>query len=396
MKRLKRAARALFHQSLLAQGLTAVTALVTVSLLAQGMPTTDYAHYAVVTALWAIGNAVVGTGTGTRIAKMSADGHRRIRFQQSELWVAVAAAAGVGLYVGAVREYNIDALIAGLCMLSFVFAESSTSFELGAGRFNRYLIILATRALTPLLFLGTLFVLDSVTFTTAICSTFAANLISLSLWPGRWSAALERAKGISSHSVGAMNMALWIIASADRLILEGIVQPLELATYAMAYGLVDRVFRSLSNAYIARNLRRSFQGTSSKSGALYIGGMALIAVLLVPGVHWGTNILSGGRYVAGYDVAIGVVAAGLFMVWSAPRYVALMASGSYRSSMGMLGLLAGLNIGGNFIVGPYFGIVGAAFVSAATYLLWLIWLLGRSMHQKSTVLMIGRHVRVAA
>lgn len=395
MKRLKRVARALFHQSLLAQGLTAVTALATVSLLAQGMPTADYAHYAVVTALWAIGNAVVGTGTGTRMAKMASDGHSRIRFQQSELWVALAAATAVGLYVGAVREYNADALIAGLCMLTFVFVESSTSFELGAGRFNRYLVILATKALSPLLFLGILFVLGEVNFTTAVLSTFLANLVSLMLWPRRWSLMLERAKGISSHTVGAMNMALWIIASADRLILEGIVQPLELATYAMAYGLVDRVFRSLSNAYIARNLRRSFQGASSRSGALYLGGMALIALLLIPGVHWGTAVLSGGRYVADFDVALGVVSAGLFMVWSAPKYVALMASGSYRSSLCILGLLAALNIGGNFIFSPTFGIVGAAFVSAFTYLLWLVWLIGRSKRRETTVLMIGRHVRVA-
>lgn len=396
MKRLKRAARTIFHQSLLAQGLTAVTALVTVSLLAQGMPTEDYAHYAVVTALWAIGNAVVGTGTGTRIAKMSADGHTKIRFQQSELWTAAAAAAAVGLYVGSVRHSNIDALVAGLCMLSFVFAESSTSFEVGAGRFNRYLTILATRAVSPLLFLGTLFVLDAVTFTTAMCSIFAANLLSLTLWPRRWSTSLELVGGISGHTVGAMNMALWVIASADRLILQGIVQPLELATYAMAYGLVDRVCRSLSNAYIARNLRKSFRGNSSKPGAFYVGGMAFIALLLIPGVHWGTSVLSAGRYVAGFELSLGVVIAGLFMVWSAPHYVSLMASGSYRSSLGILVVLAALNIGSNVLFAPPFGTVGAAFVSAATYALWLTWLIGRSIHQRSNVFMIGRHVRIPA
>ncbi|MBT2515740.1 lipopolysaccharide biosynthesis protein [Arthrobacter sp. ISL-30] len=396
MTRIRRILGAILHQSMIAQAVTAAAALATVAFLARGMSTPDYAQYSVVTALWAIGNAVVGTGTGTRIAKMSAEGSTRIKFKASELCIASAAAIVVGAYVGLMRGSTLDAVLSGLCMLAFVLAESSTSFEIGAGRFNRYLVLIGSRALAPMALLGALFIVGGLNFTTAVASVLAANIIALALWPTRWGFSIERAVGISSHSIGAMNMALWIIASADRLVLERIVEPVDLATYALAYGLVDRVYRSLSNAYIARHLGASFQGSALKIRATYFAGTMVLGVLLVPTVSWGSSFLSGGRYVPDLVVSSLVVGAGLFMTWCAPYYLRLMATGTYKTSLILVSSLASINLVGNFLIDGFLGIVGAAYLSMLTYALWFAWLTNRRPGYRMRQRMIGRHVRIPA
>ena len=66
-----------------------------------------------------------------------------------------------------------------------------------------------------------------------------------------WRAADQHRLPISA--VGVTNLALWLLASADRVILANYVLT-ALATYAALYGLLDRVFRSLANAEVQRCL----------------------------------------------------------------------------------------------------------------------------------------------
>lgn len=393
MTRFSRLVRALFHQSLMAQGVTALAALVTVGFLARGLSTIDYAHYAVVTAIWGIGNAVVGTGTGTRIAKMSAQGTNRIRFQRSELWITLLAAAITGYYIFFVRHSPLDAILAGLCMLSFVFAEASTSFEMGAGRFNRYLVLLGVRALMPPMVLTALTVSNTLNFSTAVVSVLAGNVISLLIWPARWSSGLVYNSPVSSHAVGAMNMGLWIIASADRLVLERTINAFDLASYALVYGLTDRIFRSLSNAYIAKNLGRAFQGEVKRSGWKFYALSLLLAVLLIPVIQLATVILSGNRYDAPLIMTSLIAAAGLFMFWSAPHYVKLMASGGFKSALFLVFTLAIFNVLANILLARYLGTAGAAMISMMTYGLWFTWLATKRHSRPYPRLTVGRHVR---
>lgn len=392
MKFLRRILRALFHQSLIAQGVTAVSALVCVGFLARGLSTTDYAHYAVVTAIWAIGNAVVGTGTGTRIAKTAAEGARRIQIQPGELLISGAAALGTAAYVGFVRTSALEGGLAGLCMISFIFAEAGTSFEIGSRRFNRYLSILGMRALLPPVLLAILTAMHAVSFTAAVTCVLVGNIASLLMWPGRWSSKFDRSSQGTSHSVGAINMGLWVIASADRLVLERIITPIDLASYALAYGLADRVFRSLSNAYIAKSLGRAFQGHIRSPGWKFYTLTAILAALLVPGIQTATVFLSGGRYEASFSMTASISAAGLFMIWSAPHYVNLMASGQFRPALMIVFGLALFNVVGNFLLADSFGAMGAALLSMCTYALWFSWLSLRAASPRN-LLDGARHVR---
>lgn len=393
MKFFRRGLRALFHQSLIAQGVTAVSALVCVAFLARGLSTTDYAHYAVVTAIWAIGNAVVGTGTGTRIAKTAAEGARRIQFQSGELLISGAAALGTAAYIGIVRTSALESALAGLCMVSFIFAEAGTSFEIGSRRFNRYLSLLGVRALLPPVLLAIFAAMHAVSFTAAVTSVLVGNIASLLMWPGRWSSKIDRSSQVTSRPIGAINMGLWVIASADRLVLERIIAPIDLASYALAYGLADRVFRSLSNAYIAKSLGRAFQGHIRSPGWKFYILSAILAALLVPGIQTATVFLSDSRYEASFGLTLSISAAGLFMIWSAPHYVNLMASGEFRTALIVVFSLAICNVVGNFLLAGSLGAMGAALLSMCTYALWFLWLSLRTAYPRRNSIDGARHVR---
>lgn len=393
MNVLRRVARALFHQSLIAQGATAAAALASVALLARGLATEDYAHYAVVTAVWAIGNAVVGTGTGTRVAKSAAEGSTRIRFQRSELVVSMVAALGTSAYISTLRHSLLEGIVAGVCMVSFIAAEASTSFEIGLGRFNRYLCLLALRALLPPVLLAVLFISDLDSFAGAMLCVLAGNLASLLLWPRRFSLRLDRSRDSTGHSVGAINMGLWLIASADRLVLERVVTPQDLASYALAYGLADRVFRSLSNAYIARTLGKAFAGLGRRTQLRFYSLTFALTVLVIPAIQFGSNFLSGGRYDVSPLMTLAISFSGLFMIWAAPAYVRLMTSNDFTYTLVIVFILAALNVGGNLAVSRTFGTTGAAFISLLTYFLWFVWLTFYTRRDTSKQMSGARHLR---
>lgn len=393
MNAIRRIAKAVFHQSLIAQGVTAISALVCVAFLARGLSTNDYANYAVVTAIWAIGNAVVGTGTGTRVAKAAAEGAERITFQPSELCIAAAAGVGTAAYVAFVRSSFLEGCIAGACMLSFIFAEAGTAFEVGAGRFNRYLIILGIRALLPPAILSSLAFTDTLSFLTATASVLAGNLISLLPWPQRWSLQFNHSSQLTGHAVGAINMGLWVIASADRLVLERTISAAELASYALVYGLADRVYRSLSNAYIAKSLGRAFQGYFRLPSWKFYALTVILAAGLVPTLQVGSAVLSNGRYESPFLMTVAISIAGLCMIWSAPFYVRLMAAENYTKSLVVVFTLALLNVAANILLSGLYGSVAAAIISALTYLLWFTWLFLLAIQKPPRSLDGARHAR---
>ncbi|MFF2344752.1 hypothetical protein [Pseudarthrobacter sp. NPDC058119] len=346
------------------------------------------------TAVWAIGNAVVGTGTGTRVAKSAAEGIARVHFQKSEIVVSLVAAIGTSAYIGNLRESLVEGVIAGVCMISFIAAEASTSFEIGLGRFNRYLCLLALRALLPPALLAVLFVSSTASFIGAMLCVLAGNLASLLLWPNRFSGRLDRSKDSTGHSVGAINMGLWVIASADRLVLEPLVSPLNLASYALAYGLADRVYRSLSNAYIARTLGKAFAGTAGPTRLRFYGLTFVLTILIVPAVQVGSNLLSGGRYDVSPLMTVAITLSGLFMVWAAPAYVKIMTSNDFTYTLVAVFVLATVNVIGNIAFSGAYGTISAAIISLLTYVAWFAWLTFYSRRDISTKMDGARHLRV--
>lgn len=375
---LKLVRKIFMHQSMMAQVISVLSAIVVVAFLSRLLPAEDYAHYAVVTAIWAIGNAVVGTGTGTRIARIAAEGSEKISFRVSELLVAGFVSIICGGYVVWLRASYFDGAIAAACMMTFVLAEASISFEIGARRFKRYLFLLVLRVVTPLLVLMIAAALDAISLTVAFLSVLFGNISSLMPWFRRWSARRYIGPSYSSHAVGGLNLGLWVMASADRVVLEMLVDPTALAVYALTYGLLDKFFRSLSNAYIARSLGASFVGGHAIPHRKYFLATLLIFMMIVPVGRWAAELVSGNRYSPDLLLVALIAGAGLAMLWSAPFYVGLLASAEYRGSLWAVGIIAGLNIAANITFDRFFGIDAAAMISLCSYLLWFTWLVLRT------------------
>jgi O-antigen/teichoic acid export membrane protein len=370
--------RALTHQSMVGQLVSALSAVVVVAILSRFLPEEDYAHYAVVTAIWAIGNAVVGTGVGTRIARIAAEGSTKICFRPSELYVAGFVSVVSGIYVAWLRASCLDGAIAAACMMTFVLAEASISFEIGAARFKRYLFLLILRVVTPFFVLLGCVLIGSLSVTLAFLSVLAGNTLSLLPWFRRWSIRPYIGPSYSSHLVGALNLGLWVVASADRVVLEMYVEPTALAVYAITYGLLDKFFRSLSNAFIARSLGASFSGRNIIPSKKFFGSSLLLFVVMVPVGKWAVEFVSGSRYSPDLALVAVIAAAGMAMLWSAPYYVGLLASAEYRGSLWVIGIIAGFNIFANVVFDRLYGVSAAAMISLCSYLLWLVWLVFRS------------------
>lgn len=378
VKRLLRLLRKIFmHQSVLAQVVSTVSAILVVALLSRLLSDDDYADYAVVTAIWAIGNAIAGTGIGTRVARLAAEGCDKITFKVSEISVSLGVSIICGAYVTWLRASWFEGLIAALCMLTFSFAEASISFEIGAERFRRYFCLLSLRVIVPVVFLAIVAVLGSVSLRHAFLSVVLGNLSCLLPWFRRWSTVPYIGPSYSSHLVGGMNLGLWLIASADRVVLGQLVSSSELAVYALTYGLLDRFYRALSNAFITRSLGASFRGNHVIPYWKHYLASLLIFIAAIPATEWGAEFVSGGRYSPDLLLVFFISGAGLLMFWSAPHYVALLASGRYRTSIFVVGTIAVMNVIGNIGLGSTYGVHAAAAISLLSYLAWFLWLLGR-------------------
>lgn len=363
---------------MVAQMISAFSAVVVVAILSRLLSSEDYAHYAVVTAIWAIGNAVVGTGIGTRVARMAGEGSTKILFRLSELVLALAVSVVCGGYVVWLTDSYFSGALAAGCMLTFVLAEASISFEIGARRFRRYLLLLVLRVVTPLLVLSFAAAMGSISLTLAFLSVMVGNVASLVPWLRRWSTGRYIGPSYSSHMVGALNLGLWVIASADRVLLESLVQPTALAVYAVTYGLLDKFSRSLSNAYIARSLGASFKAGNVIPHRKYFLATLLVVAMIAPAAKWAAEFVSGNRYSPDL-LLVGLIAgAGLFMLWSAPFYVGLLASAQYWSSLCAVAVIAGFNIFANLAFDGLYGIHAAAVISLSSYLLWFAWLVVRA------------------
>lgn len=360
---------------MLAQLVSTVSAVLVVVILSRLLSNEDYADYAVVTAIWSIGNAVAGSGIGTRLARMSAAGCKQITFKISELVLMLSVSTIAGLYVAWLRTSYVEGLLAALCMLTFPLAEASISFEVGAERFQRYLFLLSLRVVVPIVILALAALTGPIQLIHAFISVAIGNICCLMPWFRRWSAERYVGPSYASHFVGAINLGLWIIASADRIVLGNQVPPSQLAVYALTYGLLDRFYRALSNAFITRSLGPSYNGRRVVPHWKYYVASLLIFATCIPATKWGTELVSDGRYSPDFLLVALISGAGLLMFWSAPHYVSLLATGRYKASLLVVSFIACANVCGNLALGEAFGVIAAASISLSSYFAWFLWLL---------------------
>jgi O-antigen/teichoic acid export membrane protein len=271
-------------------------------------------------------------------------------------------------------------------MITFVLAEANCTFQLGHRRLWRFAVLVLIRTATPVVAALVFATFSANTLTAVIGSIALGNIACLFVFPNSWSIR-ARAEGISSLDVGIVNFGLWVIASADRMILQLTAEPHVLAVYALSYGLVDRACRSLSNVYISKSIGLPDGGASASKGRVLTLISGVLAIGLVPAVIIGSFVVSGGKYVPDFALGASVSVAGVLMFASAPFYVRMLASGRIRMPAVVVLSIAVLNVALNSLCARSGSVLPAAWISGGSYAIWTVYLAVRFRRR-------GRHVAV--
>src|ERR1700722_2277315 len=223
-----------------AQGASAASSLILVTLFTRSLTSSDYATYAVVIAVYAFGAALVGTTIGTRaIKQLSAHGQQRIaivpRRDVPPIIGCLLAAAGVTLLTHSSPAVMASAAIG---MLGILVAQIGGSHLLGLRRYWPYAgLVLAQMILWDAAALIAVFALPE-------SDRLGGSLIAVGiggiapviyiLMAGAITVAeveTETDKHSAISAVGLASLALWILASGDRVVLAH-YSLTALATYA--------------------------------------------------------------------------------------------------------------------------------------------------------------------
>lgn len=373
------------HPTWLAQAVNALSSLLLVALLTRSLSVDDFAIYATVLATYAFGNALVGTTIGTRaIESLSAGGRSTIELDpwRDALPVlgCMLAAAATTLVTRAGPEV---ALAAAAGMLGILVAELGGAHPLGLRRYWAYALLTLAQMVV---WVGA--ALLAVTILPA-SERLPACLLAVALGALPFVVYLAAARGVAlarrvasrtRHSpvsaVGVANLALWLLASGDRVILAHYALT-ALATYAALYGLLDRAFRTVANAEIQQRLPRAFLDHAHRAGsrepAMLRGALLLLALGAVCSALSPTAIaiVSGGRYHPSIAMSTVLSLAMVAMLAAVPSYVSLIARGRTRA-VALIALgAAAVNILGNLALAGRYGTSSAAALTLVGYLIWL-------------------------
>jgi O-antigen/teichoic acid export membrane protein len=373
------------HPTWLAQTVNALSSLLLVALLTRSLSADDFAIYATVLATYAFGNALVGTTIGTRaIEALSAGGRTTIalhpRRDVPPIVGCMLAAAATTLVT---RVDPGVALAAAGGMLGILVAELGGAHPLGLRRYWTYaLLTLAQMTVwvgAAMLALTTLpsserlpGCLGAVALGALPFVVYLAAVRGLTLAPQ----APSRDRHSPVSAVGVANLALWLLASGDRVILAHYALT-ALATYAALYGLLDRVFRTVANAEIQQRLPRAFIGHAqkgrSRSSATLRGAVLLLLLGAICAVAGPTAIaiISGGHYHPSIAMSTVLSLAMVAMLAAVPSYVSLIARGDTRVVATVALGAAAVNILGNLALAGRYGTSSATGLTLVGYLIWL-------------------------
>ena len=171
------------------------------------------------------------------------------------------------------------------------------------------------------------------------------------------------------HSIGGANLALWILASADRIILAPLLPLATVGLYGVTYGVLDRGFRALTNAFVGQWLPTAFRerGTvhNVKFFYLLVACCSLGAVVVGPTL---IGLLSDGKYHPSFFLVTSLVVGMSAYALASPLYVRTIGLGAGRQVAAVAGMCAALNIIINLLFVPVGGLnVAAVALRSPTY-----------------------------
>jgi O-antigen/teichoic acid export membrane protein len=377
-----------------AQAINALSSLALVALLTRFLPVDDYATYATVLATYAFGNALVGTTIGTRaIEDLSGGGLKRIRLSIRRdlppMLTCLLAASATTLIV----EVNFEvALAAAAGMFGILTAEMGGAYVLGLQRYWTYATLVFAQVVlwTGAVVLAIIFLppserlspcLIAVAFGSLPAAAYLAAMRGMTVVRGR----VPNQKHAAISAVGVTNLALWVLASGDRIILAHYALA-ALATYAAIYGLLDRAFRTVANAEIQQRLPSAFVsraegrkpqiGYSRRDILILIGAGCTASV----GAPSAIAIISGGHYHPPLAMSTVLAFAMIVMLAGVPTYVLLIAQGRTMAVAVVAVSAAAVNIVGNLVFASRFGTSSA---TALTFIGYAIWLVGITMIKRT-------------
>jgi len=377
-------AAVLSRPTLVAHGVLALSSLALVIILTRRLSADDFATYSVVMATYAMGVALVGTTISTRnIEQLSSGTSTRIELALRRdfvpLGLSILAAGLVPQIVGVGINVSI---ISAAGMVSMLVDQLASAYLLGRQRFWRYALMVAMRVVLWVALL--LFLLDVAPDSAELeMSLLACALVAvvpagfLVAYRGVRVSFGDLSGSISPISgVGVASLSLWIMASGDRLILAQ-YDLVALATYSAVYGLIDRVFRTISNAEFHRRLPSAFSSESAgtvkphgitKLELALVLGVAAISALLAP---WAVEVISGGNYRPELWMTCVLTGAMVAMVCATPSFVSLIAHGRHKEVAIIALVPAAFNIGANLVLAPIYGTTSAALLTLVGYAMWL-------------------------
>ena len=300
---------------------------------------------------------------------------------------SIAGAAGltlVGTFVVTRGDLTLAITAAAMAMIVVRFTISLAPLRARAG-FGRYSLLVSTRSILglPLAFggalaAGPLGAIVGQNISQLGLSTLSQDSTSETVTNG---IGLRRAFAYGMP-VASMNVAATALSVADRYIIDLSRTLGEVAVYAAAYVILEQIFRllpAIASTVVAPTVYRWWAaGDRRRARAVILAGLAVVVALesallltvLFAGDFWSS--LLGSTYGSAGRIAL-PLGLGL-LVHAASQMVGLLYTAQERVRVLAInfGIAALLNVGLNLLVVPTFGIVGAAWVTCATYILLLI------------------------
>jgi O-antigen/teichoic acid export membrane protein len=375
----------LIRPTIVAQALSALGSLILISLLTRRLSADNYGTYAAVFATYTFGNALVATTIGTRVIEVVSTGQTtrvELALRRDGVALALCALAASG------TAYSVDqntsvAIWAAVGMLGVLLTEIGNAHILGRQRF--WLFCGSVVGQNVLWVGATLVLFNTLSPDDYLGVALGATAIG-ALVPVGYLLIVKGVRVVKSSApehgaivsaVGVTNLALWLLASADRVILAHFALA-ALATYAALYGLLDRTFRSLANAeyqmrlpaaFIARGQGSAPMAPASRKTAALLVALAVVSAALAPTL---VSIISGGKYHPALWMSAVLSLGMAAMLAAVPSFVALLAAGQARTTAAIAIVAALVDVVGNLILAPYLDTRAAAALTLCGYLIWLV------------------------
>ncbi len=375
----------LHRPTVLAQGVSAAGSLLLVALLTRHLGVDEYGIYGALFATFTFIAALVATTIGTRtIEEVRTGGQATLNITVCRdlppMLISCLVAGVVALSLGASALIVLSTALTAAALLS---GEIANAYLLAIGRFWTYCILTFLRtgvwigiAAASVLLLPAELKLPGAVASAAVGSlvpiAYVGSLRKVVVRMGR----RQALAGLLGY-VGLANLALWLLASADRVILAHYALA-SLGVYVALYGMLDRTYRSLANADVQMRLPAAFDErvkgrapvtgfSPSRLAALVVGSLVIAAC-----APTFTSLVSGGRYVPEIWMSVVLTMSMCAMLAAVPGYVALIAYGRARQAAVVAACAAGINVVGNLVLDRTLGTTAAACLTLVGYAVWLV------------------------